>query len=100
MLTHKFMHCKQINLGQRIVDTENLGKLYVSASRIPRHDKINLGEVIDDLVRILKSETSLLFQAPRSINSHGQFLATVLSFRKVFDILKISKCPCKQLRRM
>jgi hypothetical protein len=57
-----------------------------------------LGEHIYDLPRMLKSISSLLFQAFRCVYPDWQSFPIVPSLRLCFDVPKVTKCPCVKVR--
>lgn len=47
----------------------------------------------------LQRKLALRLQSLGCVYPHGQALSIVLPPRKVLDILKVAKCPCKKVRR-
>lgn len=60
----------------------------------------NLGEVINDLLRVFQRESALLRQAPSGINPDWQFAPSfVFAVGEVFNILEISAGPRQKLQK-
>lgn len=74
------MDCKQVRLWQGVVDFENFR------------------EVVDGTMSTIQSKASLLLEASRGVDTHGDALAVVFALGHGFDILKVADRPCEQLR--
>lgn len=75
------MHSQKVDLGQRVVELEDLG------------------EVVDNLAGGFERKPSLLLQAFGGINSDWKLTpALVLALGEALDILKLSECPRIEVR--
>lgn len=78
--THgELVNSKKIRLGERIVNTKDLG------------------EVVDDLVGVFKGEFALVFETARRVDSDGQVFTIVFALGKCLDVFEIANCPSSEL---
>lgn len=77
----KLMNSQQINLGQRVIDLEDLG------------------EVIHNLVAVVQSKASLLLQTTGSVNPDRNVLAIVLALGVRLDVFKVTNSPRQEVGR-
>lgn len=74
------MNGKEISLGQRIFDLEDLG------------------EVVNGAVGTFQGKAGLILQALCSVDTNRYALALVLALGHCFDVVEITDSPSKQLR--
>ena len=75
------MNGQKIDLGKRVVNLEDLG------------------EVVDNLVAVVQSKTTLLLQAARSVDPDRNVLAVVLALGESLDVLKVTDSPRQKVGR-
>jgi hypothetical protein len=78
-VTYKLVNGQKVDLGKRVLDTEDLG------------------EVVDNLVSTLEGQLALLLEASGGVNSDRQVLAVVLASGKVLDVLKVTESPSQEV---